>query len=694
MKRFFHGLIICSLALLSAAAHAKELARVDASHSNLSIESDMVSVAPGQPFWLAVTITPRSGWHSYWKNAGDSGARPVFDWQPAGNATVGAAMFPTPKRLPLGPLVNYGYDAPVSLLIPATAPTAGDGFQVVLEAEWLICEVECVPQIADIKLDLPMGPTVADNDASAVFQAARAALPDPSYWSSDLTVSSSSSTLTVYMGPEEIAEVTDAYFFPEGAGILDYAAPQTVERAEDGLIIQAQRPSGAPETTTATGVLTLTTADGSVAAYSMQPVLHMAQETETPISAQQSAAVPALPLWEAALFALVGGLILNLMPCVFPILSLKAFAFVSANYKTAANRQKEGWAYTLGIWLSFMIIVAALLVLRAGGTAVGWGFQLQEPVFVGLLTLLILVVALSLSGMFNIQFGIEGAGQTLAAREGVRGAFFKGVLAALVATPCTAPFMAPAIGFALTQPVLIVLMVFSFLALGLALPFLVLSYSPALARIMPRPGPWMEKVKEGLAFPMYLTAAWLLYVFTREAGAVAMLVLVAALIGVVFAIWIGKQAAGRLSIRLLAWGFAALALYGIVSEPWQEPSHSPEEGYVEEIPYSGAALDRLLKEGKPVFVYFTADWCITCKVNERIAILTDDAQAAFRETGTAVMKGDWTNRNEEIATVLASHGRAGVPLYLYYEAGANQPLVLPEILAPNSIAKLLNGKTD
>jgi len=694
VKSFLKGLMAVCLALgWVGTAQAKQLGEAVASHSSLAIEADMTSVEAGQPFWLAITITPRPNWHGYWKNPGDSGASPAFDWRLGGDATIGEPLYPTPRRLPLGPLVNYGYDGPITLLLPARAPSGGTSFTASLEAEWLICEVECVPQLSDLTIELPVGPARVDTAASKIFQEARSALPDPSYWGSDLTVRGDDISLAVYMAPEETADIVSGYFFPESVGVLDYASEQTISVTPEGITLAAHRPAGAPDIQSGAGVLTLVYADGQSAAFDMDPMLKVVTVEETASDAP-AAPVPTISIWDAVFFALVGGLILNLMPCVFPILSLKAFAFVSANYKTAANRRKEGWAYTVGIWISFMAIVAALLVLRAGGTAVGWGFQLQEPVFVGLMALLMVVVALSLSGMFNIQFGIEGAGQSLAAREGVRGAFFKGVLAALVATPCTAPFMAPAIGFALTQPVLVVLVVFSFLALGLALPFLALSYSPALARIMPRPGPWMEKVKEGLAFPMYLTAAWLLYVFTRETGAVAMLVLLAAIIGIVFAIWIGKQAAGRMPIRVLAWAVAAFAVYGIVSKPWVEPVHTPGEGYVEEVAYSGERLTSLLDDGKPVFVYFTADWCITCKVNERIAVLASATQQAFRETGTVVMKGDWTNRNAEIGAVLARHGRAGVPLYLYYPAGAREPVVLPEILGPGSITSIITTHKD
>jgi thiol:disulfide interchange protein DsbD len=506
-----------------------------------------------------------------------------------------------------------------------------------------------------------------------------------------LTVRPGVSELLIFMDQSEMASLQTAYFFPIAEGVAIYAAPQEVSVSDRGLVLTVERSAGSPTVSDASGVLRLTFNDGTSQAYQLVPGLETARAdaaAKTPVANPGTVPAP-LPVWQAVLFALVGGLILNLMPCVFPVLSLKAFSFVSANYKTAANRQREGWAYTLGIWASFIVIVIVLLALRAGGSAIGWGFQLQEPVFVAFMTILMVLVALSLSGMFNIQFGVEGAGQSLAAREGIRGAFFKGVLAALVATPCTAPFMAPAIGFALTQPVMVVLLIFSFLALGMALPFLLLSYSPALARMMPRPGAWMETVKQGLAFPMYLTAAWLLYVFDRSVGAVGTLILLAAVIFIVFAIWLWRQGTG-LFLRGTAILVVLVSAYAVITKQWEDPG--AEEGYsVPESAYSEAALAKALESGAPVFAYFTADWCITCKVNERVALFTDRTQAAFRENRVQLVKGDWTNRNAEIGALLARFGRAGVPLYLYFPAGASEPVVLPEILGPGTITDVLDA---
>ena len=667
-----------------SAAFATELARIDADYSELILHSDVTAIEPDETFTLAIEIVPREGWHTYWRNSGDSGAPPIFEWQLNAGAAAAGPQYPTPHRIPYGPLMNYGYKGAVTFLVKASTGRSG-GYRGTLEAEWLVCDVECIPQVATLSFSVPAGEGQLDPAARDLFAAARASQPEPAYWGSMLTVSAMQSDLLVYMAAEEAEGLTDAYFFSAHPGVAAYPAKQSWSLGEKGLTLSVERENGAPDVAGADGVLMLRGADGQESAYALTPMLKVAAAV-APLPVQSA---PPLPLWQAGFFALIGGLILNLMPCVFPILSLKAFAFVSANYKSAANRKKEGWAYTLGIWVSFMAIVGVLLVLRASGEAIGWGFQLQEPVFVGLMVLLMVLVALSLSGMFDLGFGGMDAGHNLASREGARGAFFKGVLATLVATPCTAPLMAPAIGYALTQPTPVVLVVFSLLALGLALPFLLLSYSPAVARLMPRPGAWMERVKQGLAFPMYLTAAWLLYVFDRGVGAVGTFVLVAAVIGVVFAIWLSQQGAGRV-LRGMAVAIGLLAVTPVLMEVWVEPEIDTS-GFVEPIDFSDQALAENAGGDRPLFVYFTADWCITCKVNERLVLLTDATQTIFKNNGIAVMKGDWTSRDDEIAAVLTRYGRAGVPLYLYFPAGSREALVLPEVLTTGIITDLIDN---
>ncbi|WP_417460748.1 protein-disulfide reductase DsbD family protein [Kordiimonas sp.] len=674
--------------MLNVTVQAAPLAEIEASHSTLRIYSELDGLKPYNRQWLAVEITPRDGWHSYWKNPGDSGAAPILDWKQGSYAEAmifSEPLFPTPKLIPVGPLANYGYDGASVLLVEML--TGDTSAAITLEAEWLICEVECVPQFGTLDFSLPRKDDASLGDEALLFSDARAKMPEPPYWGGLLSVEGTSSTLTVYADKADMPTLEKAAFFAGHEGVLNYATPQNWFWGEKGLVIELPRDAGAPTPKAADGLLFLTSMQGETTAYKLDPMLKIALENTRHTAATKTDTLlptESMPVWRAALFALLGGLILNLMPCVFPILSLKAFSFISANYKTEAKRRFEGVAYTLGIWVSFMAIVAVLLALRAGGAAIGWGFQLQEPLFVALMVLLMTLVALSLSGMFDIRLGIEGAGQGFASREGAQGAFFKGVLAALVATPCTAPLMAPAIGFALTQPIITVFVVFSLLAVGMALPFLALAFIPAVARVMPKPGAWMEKMKEALAFPMYLTAAWLLYIFDRQLGAVATFLLLVGLVICIFGVWLAKQGQGR-----VLKAFALLVILGsigfVASKPWASLLESGSEASEAELAYSGETLAALRAEGKPVFVYFTADWCITCKVNEKVVLMTDDIQQLFKDKGITVLKGDWTNRNAEIAGVLANYGRAGVPLYLYYAPGSKDAVLLPEILTPGAV---------
>ncbi|WP_262691694.1 protein-disulfide reductase DsbD family protein [Kordiimonas aestuarii] len=692
MPKYLFRLIagVFSFAAFTCAALAAEpVATAQASHSSLHVYSERGSPKPDAVQWLAVQIVPREGWHSYWQNPGDSGASPILDWQLPDGIAVSPPLYPTPELIPVGPLANYGYHGSSVLLVRLETSEGFSAKPLVLEAEWLTCEVECVPQFATLTVDMEEGRGEKIPGNSGLFSAARAKLPEPSYWSARLEIAGNASKLTVFMTPSDVEGFENALFFAGADGLLSYAAPQEWRWSDEGLVISMVREAGAPAPERADGLLVLEDANAGRTGYHLTPTLSVASP-QAGESDAISYTVPSMPLWQAGLFALFGGLILNLMPCVFPILSLKAFAFLSANYKTEANRRHEGLAYTFGIWLSFMAIVGVLVALRAGGAAVGWGFQLQEPLFVALMMTLMTFVALSLAGFFELRLGVEGAGQNLAAREGIQGAFFKGILAALVATPCTAPLMAPAIGFALTQPLFTVFIVFSLLAIGLALPFLALSFIPAFAKLMPRPGPWMEKMKEALAFPMFLTAAWLLYIFDRQLGAVATLLLLTGLIASIFGVWLFKQGQGR-------WlrGFAMLFLVGglvfVASKPWSGLTGEVGNVSPQEEAYSDARVAELRAAGKPVFAYFTADWCITCKVNERMVLVTDDIDGLFNDAGVHVLKGDWTNRNADIAEVLARYGRVGVPLYLYFAPGEPQAIVLPEILTKGAVQTAING---
>lgn len=688
---------LAALALLSPSAEvrANELGSTAVSHSSASLHSEYEVLAVDEVFWLGFQIEPRKGWHSYWKNYGDSGAAPIFYWTLPDGVKAGEPLYPTPHRMPIGPLMNYGYEEASVLLIPLEiAPSfAGSEIEFSVDVEWLVCEIECVPQDASWAGKLAVGEMQKSDSASQLFADARSALPDLAIWSAKLDVYAAQSRLKVFADEDEVGSLTEAYFFPEGEGVTEYAAPQQWSLTDEGLFVDMKRTQGGLDASSGAGVLLLTLADGSKRAVEVDAKLEIQSVTPAASVETMPSIEASLPLWQAVIFALLGGMVLNLMPCVFPVLSLKAFSFISANAKTASERRQEGWAYTLGIWSSFMLIVALLLIIKSGGAAIGWGFQLQEPAFVGSLVLLMVLVALSLSGMFNITVGgVEGSGQGLASQSGNKGAFFQGVLAALVATPCTAPLMAPAIGFALTQSAPVVFLVFSLLAFGLALPLLALSYSTTLARMMPRPGPWMEKLKQALAFPMYLTAAWLLYVFNLQAGATATLALLVGVIFAIFGVWVWQSFAGQVS-KALAVLFMVGALGSIIYQPFggQGAATQKSDGGIQA--YSEQNLASLLADDETVFAYFTAEWCITCKVNEQVALFTDDTQALFADNNIRMMKGDWTNRNAEIAALLAEYGRAGVPLYLLFPKGQTEAIVLPEILTPGIIADAVNTNT-
>ena len=665
-------------------------------HTTATLASEVSVIGADDVIWLALKYEPIEGWHTYWRNPGDSGMQTNISWELPEGFSAGDTLYPIPDTLPVGPLTNYGYSGVSTLLIPITAPKTLNADSVTFKAqiEWLICEVECVPQYGEFMLELPVGERVNSVENASLFAEARMHMPEPAYWDASIEIAPEASSLTVYMAQEEIETVQNAYYFPAYEGVLDYAAAQIVNISDNGLVLNLKRLKGTLSPESAAGILKLSFLGGQETAVEIDPAVKIVEAIQAPAPAQITV-TETLPVWQAALFALIGGIILNLMPCVFPVLSLKAFSFISAGGMTKSERKREGWAYTFGILASFGVIVGVLLALRAGGSVVGWGVQLQEPIFVAFMVLLMVLGALSLAGMFNIQTGFEGAGQSLAAQEGAKGAFFTGVLATLVATPCTAPFMAPAIGYALTQPVYVALLVFFMLGFGLALPFLVLSYSDRIAKAMPRPGVWMETFKQGLAFPMLATAAWLLFVFNNEAGSIAMLFLIFAIIAVVFAIWLWQQGQGII-LRSIAGVVGALALVSIF---WNvEPQHSGdsagttqqgESKFAKAGVYSNAALAELTADDAPVFAYFTADWCITCKVNERVALYREETIKLFDDNGITVLKGDYTNRDSEIAGVLAKYQRAGVPLYLYFPKGQKDAIVLPEVLTPGLLKDMV-----
>jgi thiol:disulfide interchange protein DsbD len=670
-------------ALLIAAPAAG--APVKTENAQAELVADAASIAPGQPFQVALKLKPREHWHTYWRNPGDSGLATTLEWTLPEGFIAGAIDWPAPKALPFGPLTNYGYDAEHWLLVTITPPTDLKAAQVTLKtrADWLVCEEICIPEGADLELTLPVGKeAVRDPLHTAGFRKAHEALPAAYRGTAQFRVDGKTLALR-FTGAGDGA----LRFFPFQDTLINNSAKQVESADGDGRILAMPLGSGKPGTIV-DGVLRVGEKAYAVSA-SAGSFAAPAAETSAPGTAAGGAGGAEPPsVWQAVLFAFLGGVLLNLMPCVFPVLSLKALAVVKASGLSLREKRMEGRFYTAGVMVSFLVLAAALLAFRAGGAAVGWGFQLQSPEVVAVLAVILFTVGLSLSGYFELAGSFTGLGQGLVDRGGAVGAFSTGVLATVVATPCTAPFMASALGAALLLPPMAALLVFAALGFGLAFPMLLISEVPAIGRLLPRPGPWMDRFRQFLAFPVYATVIWLVTVLGQQAGITAVAALLGILVLVVFAIWLWRIARGAHGFgKVFSHGLAAAALAACVWLVWyageqDAPAAAADGGVLAAEPFDQAKLDGYRAAGEPVFVNLTAAWCITCLANERVALSTDEVAAKFRSAGIRYMKGDWTRRDPKITEILTNYGRSGVPLYLYFAPGRAQAVVLPQLLTP------------
>jgi thiol:disulfide interchange protein DsbD len=642
------------------------------------------AVAPGGGVTVALEEVIAPQWHTYWKNPGDAGSPTQVTWTLPPGWTAEGIQWPRPKRLPVGPLMDYGYEGKVWLLTKLTAPAdakPGETVTIRAAASWLVCKNICVPEEAALTLNVVVGEGKPDAAVAKDFAATRALLPIASPWKLNYALGSN---LDLYVAAPSLAKAhpTSVDFFPGRTGLIKNAAPQVVGYAKDGLVLRMM--PGAKVSGLLEGVLVLTSSDGSVQALEVSA-------PPGPVPAAEFTAAPAsgdLTLWFAILFAFIGGLILNVMPCVLPILAMKALSLANHGDKGRG----ESFAYSLGAILSFAVFGLAILLLRDAGASVGWGFQLQSPIAVAGFALLVFAVGLNLSGLFEV--GSVTAGETLTQKSGLTGAFFTGVLAVAVAAPCTAPFMAGALGFALTQSFAIALAVFVALGVGFALPFLLLGIWPKALAFMPRPGAWMLTFKQFLAFPMYGAAAWLVWVLAQEAGPKGVIVALAAMVGIALAAWtwsVTRNASSRgRGIGAVAAILVLLASLYVISQLKGAQAAAPVATTRGEA-YTAAKLASLRAANKPVFVDATAAWCITCLVNEDAVLSKDSVKSAFAAKGVTYMVADWTNQNPEITALLKENGRSGVPMYLYYASGASSPVILPQILTEAGVIKAVGG---
>ena len=643
----------------------------------------------GETVTLAVHFTPDKGYHGYWLAPGDAGLPTQLTWSGAGKA--GTPRYPVPETLLIAGLMNHVFQSDYALLVPYTLPAtarAGQRLPVSVHAEWLACtDTICVPESGTLETVIDVTAAGAAHAPDPRFDAWRAALPAPLGAQAHYALEGGKIRLAIPFPAS--GKIEAPHFFAATDKSVAHAAQQSFARNGDTLIVTLT-PAPQSSFTELTGVLRLTRAgDGVEITATAGPVPTGGE----PLADESAPALPSLP-W-LVLLALAGGLLLNIMPCVFPILSLKALALARAG-ESEAEARTEGLAYSAGVVVACAALGALLLALRAGGEQVGWAFQLQEPAVVAGLLLLAVGITGNLLGLFEFSvpgFATHGAGSSKGSTA--RSAFATGLLAAFVATPCTGPFMASAMGAALLLPVASAMLLFVALGLGIALPFLAIAFVPALRRLLPRPGAWMNWFRRLMAVPMALTALALLWLASRLGGwsfAGFCLVLALVLVAVLAMLGDGQRkglARGRRAVAMLA---AMAVAGGVILPRTVQQGGAAEADLLGAQAFNEAALGAALASGQPVFAYFTADWCLTCKVNEGVAIERETTRAAFEKAGVKVIKGDWTRRDPAITRYLTQQGAAGVPLYVWYPAGSKTPQKLPQVLTEKMLTDLAQAR--
>ncbi len=709
------GLLTTALLFLSP-AHAAESEPKDTGKVVAQLVSSHHSAPAGSTIKVALRTVLDDKWHTYWRNPGDSGEPVQIDWRLPEGASAGDITWPLPDAIPTGPLINYGFEGvpffPVDITLPANAK-AGEMLIIEAGVYYLVCYDVCIPESADLSLQLMIGEAELNERWDSAIN--RALSGAPKSGTIDAGVMKVGETVIYSFTNLPEGDFSEALFFPNDMGVIKPSEAQTVTLAENGLKISVGAEYGWNNTLPERfeGVLRFMQ-DGAPIGVIVEAAVGESVPIGTLIGsgvaaqgsqASQSGTAPpsslgGITLWGAIIGAFLGGLVLNLMPCVFPIISMKALSLTKSAHGERASVRREAHLYSLGVIATFMLLTLVLLALRAAGAEIGWGFQLQSPIVVGLLAVLLFAIGLNLLGLFEFGASLQNTGSRLASKGGNSGAFFTGALAVVVATPCTAPFMAGAIGYAMAQSAPVMIAVFMALAIGFALPFLMLGYLPGLLAKLPKPGPWMVRFKELLAFPMLAAAVWLVWVLSLQAGADGVLKVLLAMLLLSFAIWCWKRAGGGLVKGLSAISLLAALMLPLTLSVSTAPAgvSLSAQGY-DKLEWSPAMVAERRAAGQTVFVDFTAAWCVTCKVNERLVLEKESTRALFKEANTAFLVADWTNKNDEIARELASHGRSGVPLYLVYpplKAGEGhndvKPIILPQVLTESVLRAALLGE--
>ena len=700
-------LLTACIALFSNVATAQTVAKNVVSTERVRAElmaHAPQGVEPGKPVWVGLQLAHQPEWHTYWKNSGDSGLPTQLTWTLPAGVTAGDIAWPLPRKIPIGNLANYGYEGTVLLAVPLTITPQfkpsllASDLEVKLRASWLVCRKECIPEEGDFILKVPVRSTTALNGSA--FEAAFKAQPQPiisgtqgAIPGSTVQIDGSAIKLTVQGLPLELRG-KKLELFPETPEVIETAADWS--QSWNGAVWTATVPLAAQRSASPQLMPVVLAAQGRgwraelpvlgqwpqvAAATGVSPALEAALRS----NGGSTAPAPSIGFLAALFGALLGGLILNLMPCVFPVLAIKVVGF-TRHADDRRGHRISGLAYTAGVVLSFLALGALFLALRAAGQQLGWGFQLQSPAVVAALAALFTVLGLNLAGLFEFGAFLPSSLATLESRHPVGNSFLSGMLAVAIASPCTAPFMGASLGLAIGLPAVQALLIFAAIGLGMAVPYLVASLVPAVARLLPRPGPWMDVFRKLMAFPMFATVAWLVWVLGQQSGIDGAGALLALLVALAMLIWAftlrGRTRAAMTGVSIAVFALLAWSTGANITRPVPPaPLAANAAGWQA---WEPGRVDQLLASGQPVFVDFTAAWCVTCQYNKKTTLSNSDVLADLASKNVALLRADWTRRDPAISAALGQLGRSGVPVYVVYKKG-RVPVVLSEVLGVQEV---------
>jgi thiol:disulfide interchange protein/DsbC/DsbD-like thiol-disulfide interchange protein len=679
----------------SARAHAA--AFVDTEYTKTEIIAETNGFAPGETVWFAVRQQVRENWHVFWVNPGDAGIPLSLKWTLPEGYSTGDILHAAPEFIPVGPLASYAHEGVPVFLVSVTAPPSaapGDVVNVVIDATWQTCEEICVPEDGRFEFEMPVVASLElRSENVALFDAARRALPPLHQGAAQFARVEQSYELRINDWRE--TEAQEIFFFPEAEGLTTPAAKQSAV-IDDNVLTIVMEPGWLEQYDgeILNGVVTYKNSAGEAASYAIAASLK-----EAIVNPSNDPAVTVLPAASGNIalylvFAFLGGVLLNFMPCVFPIIFVKAASFMESAQADRKTIQFHGLLFGAGVLSTFALMGGVLLLLRAGGEQLGWGFHLQSPIVVALSAYVLFLVGLNLFGFFTVGENFTGSGESLTRRGGATGAYFTGVLAVVVAAPCIGPLLTAPIGAALVLPAVAGMLIFLLMGLGLAAPYLLLSFIPSAGRLLPRPGPWIPVLKQALAFPVFAAAAYFLWVFSRQAGGGGLAMILAGAILLALAAWLFEKSKGEgtmaFAVRIGAALAAVLALVPLMRlEPaTAAPPQSAAYGAIQSAPYSASLLAEYRMAGTPVFIDFTADWCVTCQFNKMTVLKSAEVTDAFAASGTILMVADWTVRDPEITKALEGYGASGVPLYVYYPPG-EPAQILPQPLTRKAVISAL-----